>query len=57
MSKPRFFVLSGGPCTGKSTLLEALEAAGHLVVSEAARRVIEEDKDGNLRSNPLEFQR
>lgn len=54
---PRFFVLTGGPCAGKSTLLESLEALGHRVVLEAAQEVIREDPTGELRSRPVDFQR
>ena len=50
-------VLTGGPCAGKTTLLRALEAAGYPIIEEAARRVIEADESGELRADPLEFQR
>lgn len=36
----RFFVLTGGPGSGKSTLIEALERAGHAGSAEAGRGVI-----------------
>ena len=35
-------VITGAPCSGKTTLIRSLEAAGHLVVHEAARAYIEE---------------
>ena len=40
--KPNFFVLTGGPGVGKTTLIHHLEAAGELVVEESARAVIRE---------------
>jgi predicted ATPase len=36
----RFFVLTGGPGAGKTTLIEALEAAGFATSAEAGRGVI-----------------
>lgn len=38
----RFFVLTGGPGGGKSTLIDALRAAGYATVAESARAVIQE---------------
>lgn len=45
----RFFVVTGGPGSGKTTLIEALAAAGHRVAPEAGRRIIKEQMaaDGN----------
>ncbi|MEN3749717.1 AAA family ATPase [Sphingomonas sp. HF-S3] len=40
--EPRFHVITGGPGSGKSTLIDALRAAGHAVVAEAGRAVIRE---------------
>ena len=40
--KPNFFVFTGGPGVGKTTLIRHLEAAGELVVQESARAVIRE---------------
>jgi predicted ATPase len=40
--KPNFFVLTGGPGVGKTTLIRHLEAMGELVVEETARAVIRE---------------
>jgi predicted ATPase len=37
-----FFVLTGGPCSGKSTLLDALERAGYARSIEAGRGVIQD---------------
>jgi predicted ATPase len=38
----RFFVLTGGPGSGKSTLVDALQKAGHCRSVEAGRGVIQE---------------
>lgn len=40
--KPNFFVLTGGPGVGKTTLVRHLQALGELVVEETARAVIRE---------------
>ena len=40
--KPNFFVLTGGPGVGKTTLIRHLQAIGELVVEETARAVIRE---------------
>lgn len=57
-----WYVLTGGPCAGKTTLIEALEAKGYKVMPEAARvhieagfaqgKTIEE-----IRADEVEFQR
>jgi predicted ATPase len=41
----RKYVITGGPCSGKTTTLDALSKYGNkfLLVSEAARKVIEEE--------------
>lgn len=36
----RFFVLTGGPCSGKTTLIEALRQAGFATSVEAGRGII-----------------
>jgi len=36
------YVITGGPCCGKSTLIKALEKRGFTIVPEAATEVIEE---------------
>ena len=41
--KPNFFVFTGGPGVGKTTLLHHLVALGELVVEENARAVIREN--------------
>ena len=40
--KPNFFVFTGGPGVGKTTLIRHLASAGELVVEESARAVIRE---------------
>lgn len=39
---PRLIVITGGPGSGKTTLIQALAARGHAIVPEAAIQVIEE---------------
>ena len=51
------YVLSGGPCSGKTTLLERLGSLGHPVISEAATEVRLDPACRALRDSPLEFQR
>lgn len=41
--KPNFFVFTGGPGVGKTTLIRHLQALGELVVEENARAVIREN--------------
>ncbi len=43
----RFFVLTGGPGSGKTTLIEALKTRGHSTTDEAGRGVIREQQLGN----------
>lgn len=46
IEKPNFFVFTGGPGVGKTTLLRHLERLGERVVEENARAVIREDPAG-----------
>jgi predicted ATPase len=39
-----FFVITGGPSTGKTTLVEALKKQDHHTVAEAAREILEEQE-------------
>ena len=38
----RFFVITGGPGSGKSTLIDALRHAGHNISAEVGRQIIKE---------------
>jgi predicted ATPase len=38
------FIITGGPCTGKSTLLESLAKEGHITIPESARELIDEER-------------
>lgn len=46
IEKPNFFLLTGGPGVGKTTLLDHLRGHGHRVVEESHRRVIREQVAG-----------
>lgn len=43
MHKPNFFLITGGPGVGKTTLLEELRRRGERVVEETHRRLIREE--------------
>ncbi|MFR7812382.1 MAG: AAA family ATPase, partial [Butyricimonas faecihominis] len=45
--KPNFFVITGGPGVGKTTLLEALAKQGFPYVPEVAREIIREQTSRN----------
>ena len=62
MAKERWYVLTGGPRSGKTTVLELLAQKGYRTVSEAARTYIEgEFAKGKtieeIRENEIEFQK
>lgn len=42
METLNFFVITGGPGVGKTTLINALGELGYLIVPEAARKIIKE---------------
>jgi predicted ATPase len=42
MPTPPHYVLTGGPCAGKTTLILELEKRGYSVLAEAARLIIDE---------------
>ena len=50
--KPNFFVFTGGPSVGKTTLLHHLQAMGETVVEESARAVIREQVASGGRAVP-----
>lgn len=50
--KPNFFVFTGGPGVGKTTLIRHLESLGELVVEETHRRVIAEQVAAGSRAVP-----
>lgn len=62
MNKNKWYVLTGGPCSGKTTTLEALKKKGFKVFYEAARIFIDQEmKKGKtldeIRKDELAFQR
>ena len=55
-------VIAGGPCSGKTTLIEALKAEGFSVFPESSRVLLEEGKARGqsaeeMRFDPIEWQR
>lgn len=57
-----WYVITGGPCSGKSTILKALSKKGYSVIYEAARTFIDSEiKKGKtlseIRKNELQFQK
>lgn len=58
MDCDRFFVLTGGPGAGKTTLVEALRAKGFATTQEAGRGIIRQEMQGGGEALPwLERQR
>jgi predicted ATPase len=52
LDKPNFFVLTGGPGVGKTTLLRRLQAMGERVVEETARAVIRDAMETGAAATP-----
>lgn len=52
MDCDRFFVLTGGPGAGKTTLVEALRAEGFATTQEAGRAVIRQEMQGGGEALP-----
>ncbi|MEK9151314.1 MAG: ATP-binding protein [Patescibacteria group bacterium] len=62
MKTNNWYIITGAPHAGKTTLIEALENLGHTVMFEAAREYIDEEmKMGKtireIREDELEFQK
>lgn len=58
MKETKRYVLTGGPCCGKSTLIDNLEKKGHIVLKEIAREVIEQRGSFPKEKNEIiEFQK
>ncbi|MFH0987324.1 MAG: ATP-binding protein [Patescibacteria group bacterium] len=61
-SKYNWYVVTGGPSSGKTTVLKELERRGYIIFPEAARLLIDEEMgEGKtleeIRSNEAEFQK
>ena len=50
--KSNLYIITGGPGVGKTTLLEALEEDGYLVIPEAARAIIQQQIEMNSDALP-----
>lgn len=48
------FIITGGPCSGKTSLIEQLAIKGHSTFSEAARKVIQQELRKNSDALPWE---
>jgi len=62
MKRNHWYVVTGGPCSGKTTLLQYLEKIGYAVKYEAARQLIDAElKKGKtlaaIRKNEQKFQK
>jgi predicted ATPase len=44
IERDNFFILTGGPGAGKTSVIEALRARGYLCVDEVGRQIIQEQK-------------
>lgn len=52
LANDRFFVLTGGPGSGKTTLIEALKARGFATTEEAGRGVIRQEMESGADGLP-----
>lgn len=50
----RRIVITGGPCTGKTTIINELKQLGYNVFSEVARKVIKQEVESNSNAVPWE---
>jgi predicted ATPase len=62
MLKSQWIAITGAPCSGKSSVVDALARRGYRVVPEAARAILQQRlKTGetlaDIRADPLSFQR
>jgi len=62
MDKPKWYVITGGPCSGKTTIIKELRKIGYIVYPEAARIFIDKEiRKGRLlkeiRKNEAKFQK
>jgi len=57
MTKDNFYIITGGPGSGKTSLLESLAAKGYNYIPETARQIIKERLSSGLtpRPNPKAF--
>lgn len=46
MTAQNFFVITGGPCSGKTTLVHALKKEGYGGIEEVARPLLRKEKNG-----------
>lgn len=51
-SKNNFFIITGGPGSGKTTLISAIEGTGLICIPEVARIIIKEQMDSGGKSLP-----
>jgi len=61
MSETNWYVITGAPSSGKTTLVEALEKKGYLVIHEVARAYIEMEMEhgrtlGQIRADKKSFE-
>ncbi len=56
-TKPNFFILTGGPGSGKTSVLTALAQKGFLTVPEVGRKIIKEQQliGGNALHTEIEM--
>ena len=60
--KNNWYVITGAPCSGKTTTLQELEKRGYIVIYESARDIIDEEMNkgktlAEIRKDELAFQK